>query len=784
CYANAQSGPATVTGNVTDSSGKPLAYATISVLRKGQTEPIKKTYSSDKGNFKMLVDTGRYTLVLSHTGFADISVDLAVKPGENIVNGLVMYMSANQLQTVTVVSRKPLVEQTDDKIIYNAENDPASKTESASDILRKTPLVTVDGDGNVQVNGQSNFKILLNGRETAMFANNLKDALKNFPGALIVKVEVITSPSAKYDAEGVGGVINIITKKKVVGYNGYLSSYVSTLGNYSESLSLNVKSGKLGFTAYAGASGPFHPIAGSSITETTPLVSSVFTKRTLTGSRLSKNTFVFTNLELSYEIDSLNTITTYGSVGDFHSHNGLDQSIITDFSAQPSSLSLFTQDNTYSSPSDGIGADFIRKYRNSPEKELDIRFNSQFSKNNGFTNSFQDNPGQDRYVSNTSQSKNREYTFQIDLIEPLLPKLKLESGVKSIMRNAESDFESLLKYNAGDPYIANANNTDNFDYHQEVYSGYGSVNWSTGKYNFRAGLRAEHTNVHGNFSGSKTVVDQHYTNLIPNMLISAKISSSYTISLSYNMRLQRPYITNLNPFVNNNDSLNISYGNPALGPQVLHAVSLQNRLVKGKFFGAFSINASYTNNMISQFAAFNKATGVTATTSDNIGEEFQINAGLNMNATIGEKLSVGFSPLIRYNHIRNKRDPSINRDGISGNAFTNFSYRVTPKFTISGSGGFFHAPFSLVSTQNTSVFYQVNFGYKFFNNKLATTINFNNMLRRDMVYHYVTLNPDLKVVNTSINPYRVIYLGVTYNFGKLKENVSKKKGVNNDDLVQ
>jgi hypothetical protein len=202
---------------------------------------------------------------------------------------------------------------------------------------------------------------------------------------------------------------------------------------------------------------------------------------------------------------------------------------------------------------------------------------------------------------------------------------------------------------------------------------------ATGTYNFRAGLRAEHTDVNGNFKGSKTVVDQHYTNLIPNILISKKVSSSYTISLSYNMRLQRPYITNLNPFINNNDSLNIYYGNPRLGPQVLHAVSLQNRLVKGKFFGAFTINASYTNNMIVQYAAFNKSTGVTSFTSDNIGEELQLNAGINMNATIGEKLSIGFSPLIRFNHIRNKSNPLLDREGISGNAFTNFSYRRHPE---------------------------------------------------------------------------------------------------------
>ncbi|MER3498041.1 MAG: hypothetical protein C4308_05090 [Chitinophagaceae bacterium] len=130
------------------------------------------------------------------------------------LNAISLQSSAGQLKGVTVVAKKPLIEQADDKIIYNVENDPTTKTETAIDILRKTPFVSVDGDNNIQVNGQSNFKVLLNGRETAIFAQNVKEALKSFAGAFIVKIEVITSPSAKYDAKGVGGIINIIIRKK------------------------------------------------------------------------------------------------------------------------------------------------------------------------------------------------------------------------------------------------------------------------------------------------------------------------------------------------------------------------------------------------------------------------------------------------------------------------------------------------------------------------------------------------------------------------------------------
>jgi outer membrane receptor for ferrienterochelin and colicin len=136
-----------------------------------------------------------------------------------------------KLGDVTVTATRPLVEQQDDRLVYNVEDDPSAKSESASDILRKTPYVNVDGDGAIQVNGQSNFRVLLNGRETALFSQNVKEALKGFPGATISRIEVITSPSAKYDAEGVGGIINIITKKKLAGYNGTINSNINSIGN-------------------------------------------------------------------------------------------------------------------------------------------------------------------------------------------------------------------------------------------------------------------------------------------------------------------------------------------------------------------------------------------------------------------------------------------------------------------------------------------------------------------------------------------------------------------------
>ena len=158
---------------------------------------------------------------------------------------------------------------------------------------------------------------------------------------------------------------------------------------------------------------------------------------------------------------------------------------------------------------------------------------------------------------------------------------KIEGGVKAIMRRATSDFVSFLKYNEAQDYKLNASNTDNFKYNQDVYSVYGTYSFKYKKTSFRLGARVEHTLVDGDFTSSSTKVNQQYTNFLPNLQATTKLNNTWTMVLGYTKRLQRPFIWNLNPFVNNNDSLNISYGNPGLDAQTINAFSLQTRFSKG-----------------------------------------------------------------------------------------------------------------------------------------------------------------------------------------------------------
>jgi hypothetical protein len=786
-YSAMAQGKTTITGTLLDSTTqKPLQYATIE-LYKGAVaaQPLKATFSNEKGKFSISgIDSGNYVILFSHTGFVEKQQALTLTKADAIeLNTIFLPQVSTALKTVVVTARKPLVEQQDDKVIFNVENDPASKTETAIDILRKTPFVAVDGDDNVTVNGQSNFKVLLNGRETGIFAQNPKEALKGFPGSLITKIEVITSPSAKYDAEGVGGIINIITKKKLAGYNGSIDTYVSQIGWYNINLNFSAKIGKLGMSMYYGNNGG-NNVPGRSRMETVPLVPAYFSKRVLAGDRSLTNYYQWGNAEISYEADSLNTFAFYGTVNGGTNRNILNQTITMSYPSAPDTVSYYDLTSKYEMPSHTVGADYIKKFKSNKEKEFSVRLNGDFGISNTFLNSVMDNPvAPDRYVINNSRANNKQYTLQSDYVLPLQNNRKWEAGVKTIFRKAVSDFEGLIKTAATEQYQENLSNTDHFRYNQSVYSTYSSYSFKTGKTTFRLGGRVEHTVVDGNFITSKTTVNQTYTNWLPNLQASTKFSNSFTMVVTYSDRIQRPFIQNLNPFRNDNDPRFITYGNPALQPQTIHSLAVQTRLTKGRTFAGVTFTGSYSNNLIVQYASFDAANGVTSTTSDNVGKEWAVSANGNFNTKINNDWSVFLNGNVRYNRVENKFMTGQVNSGFSGNANLNTTYSITKLFTISGYAGFYRAPVTIQTKYPLNLWYGIHAGYKFLHEKLVVSAGLSNFFQKERDWQLVTVDPSFRYTSTTTLLFRSLSFNLTWNFGKLTQNVSKKKGVTNDDLL-
>lgn len=781
----AQDKKAIISGTVKDSLQSPKMYATVSLYKEGQAAmPFKTSYTNGKGNFSLTgIDTGSYTLIVSHTGYGDQQQSIAVQGKDIDAGTIILFKTATSLQGVTVTSKKPLIEQQDDKVIFNVENDPASKTESAIDILRKTPFVTVDGDNNVQVNGQSNFKVLLNGRETAMFAQNVKEALKGFPGALITKIEVITTPSAKYDAEGVGGVINIITKKKVVGYNGSVNSWNSSIGWYNINTNFSAKFGKVGVTMYYGAGGGVN-VPGRSRMETVPVNTSAFKNRLLQGTRKMNNFWNFGNAEVSWELDTLNTFSFYGNVSGGNSRVVFDQTISTSFNSGPDSTSYYDLNSRNEFPTKSVGVDYIKKFSGNKEREFSIRTNGEFGNSNTFLNSVMDNQvAADRHVINESEAYNKQYTIQSDYIHPLKKSRKIEGGLKAILRRASSDFESMVRANTIDEYKLNLENTDRFRYDQNVYSAYGMYSFKLKKTSFRLGARLEHTVVDGDFISSETKVEQTYTNILPNLQATTKFSNAFTMVISYSDRLQRPFIWNLNPFKNNNDPRYITYGNPDLDAQIIHSLSVQTRLSKGGTFAGITLTGTYSNNMIVQYATYDAAAGVTSTTSDNLGKEMSVSANGNFSTKINSKWNVFLNGNVRYNRVKNKLLESQVNSGFSGNANLNSTYSINKRFNVSSYAGFFRAPVTIQTSYPLNLWYGISAGYKLFKEKLTISAGALNFLKKEWDYRLETHDPAFTYTSSSILPFRGFTISVNWSFGKLTENVSKKKGVNNDDLI-
>ncbi len=773
-----------ISGTVSDSS-KPLPLVTVRLFKINNTNSLETTLSKDNGSFQLnKPDTGNYVLTFTHTGFEEkkITITVGSQQGDMQVEPVQLSRLAGVLKEVVVTSQRPMIEQSDDKIVFNVGDDPTAKSETAIEILRRTPFVTVDGDDNIKVNGKSNFKVLLNGRETSMFARNIKEALRGFPGALISKIEVITSPSAKYDAEGVGGIINIITKKRVAGYNGTLSSFNRSsdkLSNYA--INGNAKLGKFGLSVFLNA-GYSDPVAQYNVNTTVPTDPVAYSQRTLEGNQYTSSNWSFGNAELSWELDTLNTISLYTNIDSWANKTVSDQTITTDFVSDPSTVSLYHLDNKTNNPGINVGSDYIKHFKKNKEREFSLRFLGEFGKSDSKLNSYQDNPGTDRYLINDSYARNDQYTIQADNSIPL-KKGKIEGGLKAIIRRANSDFQSLEKYDEGSNYKVNPSNTDYFKYMQNVVSFYSMYSLRLKKSSFRIGVRVEYTDVNGDFASSSTKVKNDYANFLPNIQFTNRVSKVTTLVFGYTKRLQRPYIWDLNPFVNNNDSLNISYGNPNLGPQTIHALSGQIRFAKGNTFAGINLEGSYSNNKILQYSSFDAQTGVTSTTSLNIGEEFQSSINLDFNTKITDKWSLFVNGSIRYSTVRNNTDHSQSNSGLGVNFNLFTSYKFSDKFTVSSYLGLWQDPPTIQTTYPFNTWHNVAANYKIFKNKVNISLRAVNYFEKTHDFKTVTKDENFYSTNINTQIRRGAVLALTWNFGKLTENVSKKKGVNNDDIL-
>lgn len=593
-------------------------YATIKIVKKeAPAKALKMLVTDMKGQFQEKVPgTGNFVMTITSVGRTPIVKDFSVKAGENLVDFGTLYIvdASNELGQVEIVAQKPLVKADIDKIEYNVQDDPDAQSNSVLEMLRKVPLVTVDGEDNIQVNGSSSFKVYVNGKPNNMMSNNPTEVLKSMPANSIKHIEVITNPGPKYDAEGVGGILNIVTVGSgLEGYTATFSANVSNRGAGGGAFG-TIKSGKLTVSArynYNYNDQPRNYSSGSQHV-TSEAVTENSSNLDYDGSNKGHGSFQSGSMEASYEIDTLRLVTmSFGLWGGGNKSNGSTDYIATfpeNINAAPIySYSAFNRSKSSWYSIDG-GVDYQRLFK---VKDRMLTFSykintrpqtsdsyTEYEIDKGYNPDWADYLKRLRNLHNDGEQNTTEHTFQADYTTPIGKLHTLEAGAKYILRNNSSEDD---RFDADDTgkYEYNKEQSSHYKHLNDIIAAYLGYGLKVKRLSGRLGVRYEHTIQDVKYLvGRGEDFTKNFDDVVPSASIGYKLTDMSNLRLGYNMRIYRPGIWYLNPYLNDTDPSYISQGNSELDSEKSHAFNLSYSNFTQKFNINLSARYSFTNNSI------------------------------------------------------------------------------------------------------------------------------------------------------------------------------------------
>ncbi len=795
-----------ISGTVTDSLSKqPLGYATVSIYRSGGSAPINGVLTDDKGQFKLdNVKPGSYKIGVSFIGYPTKFIDPVTttlsKPDFNMGN-VIVSPGAKALAEVQVTGQAALIENKIDKIVYNAEKDLTSAGGNATDVLQKVPLVSVDMNGNVAVRGDQNVRVLINGKPSGATSASLSDVLKTIPADQIKSVEVITSPSAKYDAEGSGGIINIVTKtKNASGVSGSVSGGVGTRQN-NGNLNFNYNKNRFNFGANIGGNFSWPQTSYTDFNQT--LTSDGINQRNTNNSYNEiKRHGIRGSLTAGYEFNAFNSINSTLALNDggFNADGGGDYRFedLLDASKNRSYTGRTISHNTFRGFDWNI--DYTHKFK---KQGHEIVVSGQWSHSiikTDYTNLFS---AQYQSQLANNNGKNNEYTGQLDYTLPINKVFKLEAGGKTIQRRINSNYDIFtVDPDGSDPQLDRLN-SNLYDYTQNVYAGYGVLTITLPKsYAILVGSRLENTRIEGDpeapyadGSNSQTLepFKANYNTFIPSLTVQ-KVFGANTLKLSYSKRIQRPSLQVLNPFINRSNQQSQSVGNPNLAPEISQTVELNyNAFVKTSVLN-FSVYYKNTSDLIEGIASPVEDNGViiNRTVQNNVAE----------NNSLGGSFFGSINPIkpltIRANINVFTYNPSVYAayaDFINPDALkTRLMTTVFGSATLNLPKNFIFEAFAFNNSarrtiQGTSPAFGIYaFGIKkqFMDKKASIGFNTIQPFAVNKAFKQNISSPGFTQTVNSRIPFQSFGVTFSYSFGKMSFSnpQQKKKGVNNDDVKQ
>jgi outer membrane receptor protein involved in Fe transport len=788
----------TISGKITDADTKqPVDYATISVYKTGSTSPFNGASSDVKGSFKINnIPDGTYRVTVDFLGYQRQTIDnITVTNGANkSIGNIILSPAQTTLKDVNIVAKAPVVENRIDKMVYNTANDLTAQGGVAIDVLKKVPQVSVDIDGNVELQGNSNIRFLINGKPSSIFGSSLADALQSIPASQIKSIEVITSPGAKYDAAGTGGIINIVLKdSKVQGINGTVNLSAGTrLENGS--FNLNARKGNFGAGVFFSGNEQLNSTTHTSTNRQSYNDSrDSLTTLLQNGDGKFKRGGYQSGVNFQWDFSKHDNIT--GSVGFNHFSNtnagitnqdqqilGLPSNILlSDISSIRNSQSRFNAHST------DLSLDYKHTFKTEGQ-ELEILYNSSYGKNTSSYSQEQDYIS-GNYPSSGSISNNpgsdHETNISIDYTQPFSKSFTLETGAKAVLEDLNNSVTTDTLFNNGS-YVPNANQTYGFNYNRKIYAGYvsGSFQLFNDFLEGKAGLRYERTVTNADFSGTDI---PGYNTFAPSFTALHKFGKSQSIKFSYSYRIERPDYGDLNPFYNISDPHNISTGNPNLKPEIGHNYELG---YSKSFDSGSNISASafyrHNTNDIQSLTTFYSTLDIGGTEYSNVALNQRYNIGSQTGVGVNLYGSVPVGKLSLRSNIqlgsRSNSTPGLATvTGFAYRANLNASYQFPHNLVAEVFGNYNSSQKGIQGERPAFGFYNFAFRKQFMEKKLSLGLTMANPFNQYVKQTTTTNGANFNQSSLREVPYRSFGISLNYKFGKLE--FKKNKDDNNDPAV-
>jgi outer membrane receptor protein involved in Fe transport len=768
-----------VTGIIADKSSKqPIEFATVQLLHSGDSTVINTAVTDRNGKFVLdKIAAGNYILRFSFIGYEKVILPVVVKQQKENVGIVEIGVLSKNMNEVTVTARKSLLNTSIDRKIYNVSQDIMAQSGSASDILKNIPSVEVDIEGQVTLRGSPDVMILINGRPSPLMGKTRAEVLQQLPANSIERIEVITNPSARYKPDGTSGIINIVMKKNVkLGWNGSTIANAGNSDRYNGSLSLNYKPGKLNlFSNYNirqdrrirlnNISREYLDSAGNT--------SGYYTEDSRSPARPLGN---IVTLGADYTLNEHNSI---GVSGNYHYRKQTKNDVVKKFFYDKDHLLTSNYNRLRYDPEFEREKDATAYWQhNFPKEDHELRVElnvsaSDEAEHNHYTNVYYFPVLPSSFDNTVIKQTDNQQELTIDYADPLSEHSKVEAGYDGSFNQIDMDFYGEYYDTAQHRFIKDIIKSNRFKYSEAVHAVYGTYQHSYGAFGYSAGLRFEQVNIKGKLVTKDSLISNNYFKVYPTLHLAYTLKKG-ELQLNYSRRVNRPEGDNLNPFPEYQDPYNIRAGNPKLLPEVTHSVEFGYKWQNDKFSFVPSLYYRYKQNGFTQVTT-RLNDSILLSMQQNLSSDKSTGLELIFSAKAGKFLSANLSSNFFFNQI----DAS------------NLGYS-SKKSIISMSSNF-----NATATLTKTTMWQVSCNYRSARltpqGKSFGTFVLNSGMRQDLFKKKVSViltasdifktlkqrseltTLYLKQSSVGRRDARIIYLGISYRFGKATKKQNEEK---------